>query len=239
MSYTTASSYPSTQPTVLSINLTIRRSQRANRRRENQNNQSIKQKKSKKKRRRRRKEQAGVESLSTHRPSPTTAIRHHLASDSDLPPPLPFHAHRIPSRFRSIPPRLRPHLRRPRRRRRPHPGSLGGDSIAATVADGGHPEAGVQAPGAGRPAAAGEPRFEIPYPSSWIPRSQLAVSPSGRDLVLPLARALPWLTPREFRIAGRDEAVRGRVRRGRRVRRRGRGAAALQAREALHLHARR
>ncbi|AQK64631.1 SH3 domain-containing protein 2, partial [Zea mays] len=39
--------------------------------------------------------------------------------------------------------------------------------------------------------------------------------------------------------AGGDEAVRGRVRRRRRVRERGRGATALQAREALHLHARR
>jgi hypothetical protein len=41
-----------------------------------------------------------------------------------------------------------------------------------------------------------------------------------------------------MRIAGRAEAVRGRVR-GQRVRGRGRGAAAHQAREALHLHARR
>ena len=39
-------------------------------------------------------------------------------------------------------------------------------------------------------------------------------------------------------VAGRAEAVRGRVR-GQRVRGRGRGAAALEAREALHLHARR
>lgn len=40
-------------------------------------------------------------------------------------------------------------------------------------------------------------------------------------------------------VAGGAEAVWGRVRRRRRVRGRGGGAAALQAREALHLHARR
>ena len=58
-------------------------------------------------------------------------------------------------------------------------------------------------------------------------------------LVLITDDAAPCSRPPVSCFAGGDEAVRGWVRRRRRVRGRGRGATALQAREALHLHARR